>query len=566
MKRIIFYILTILLLVIPADAREISGDEIRHGLGIETETATYLGLNPTATTAQIMTVNDNIRLIKYPPYTGVALSATAMNVSNVASYYFLSNPASDLLRPYSGFYATLNDGTKLKKVLLGAVGNETGETLGDNLITGGAFTTWAGADPNSLPDGWSAHGTRNATNMTKESTGKCELISDGTLLGIKQTIASVTGGLYKQSLSISSLTGSGIYVRLSSSLLPASTTTTVFTTTGAKLWYVTTDVASSNTVAIIRNSPTTDTIFDDYINQQVLTPSLTGIWFTPKSETSGWSPNAATQTITITKDYPYEAESEAYFLLNTGLSEAQKIAIDQNIMTIKYGTGVTLASLTLDMSTVAGTEFITNPKATGVDYDLRWITAGWKVSVYDGSKTAYATKLGNGLITGETYLDIVGGTDPSLLNGDFSAGDTVWTKGTGVTIGSGVCSVDGTGAAYGNILVRANTLPTPINKLYRHSITLARTAGNLYLNFGGYQTSVVSTASIVNGYVTVYNSSSNATLSVLNGSVAYNGTLDLITVQQVLTPSEKGITLNAWTIESGFNPNAAAKVITITRE
>lgn len=203
----------------------------------------------------------------------------------------------------------------------------------------------------------------------------------------------------------------------------------------------------------------------------------------------------------------------------------------------------------LRISNVASYYFLDNLPADV----LRFAGSGNELHISDGTKTKKI--LLGALGTGETYADIVGGADPALLNGDFSLGDTGWTKGTGVTIGSGVCTADGSGADFERIIERT-ALSTPVGKLYLVSATLARTSGTLRVDLGGYEKSAAFTATF-NSYTTVNTAAANNNVRILDWT-GYIGTIDLFTIRQVLTPSALGLWFTPVSEESGWNPNAAS--------
>jgi len=202
----------------------------------------------------------------------------------------------------------------------------------------------------------------------------------------------------------------------------------------------------------------------------------------------------------------------------------------------------------LRISNVASYYFLDNLPADV----LRFAGSGNEVHISDGTKTKKV--LLGALGTGETYADIVGGTDPALLNGNFSLGDTGWTKGTGVTIGSGVCTADGSGADFERIIERT-ALSAPVGKLYQTSATLARTAGAFRVGLGGYENVGVFTATFVS-YLTVSTAAANNNVRILDWT-GYIGTIDLFTIRQVLTPSALGLWYTPVSEEATWNPNAA---------
>lgn len=254
----------------------------RKLLSLQPETARYMQI-ARPTQADIVALDQNIKAIKFG--SGITLASVTANVSNVTDYYFLSNPSVDL-RPYTGFYATITDtGSKTKKVLLGAVG--TGETLGDDILIDGNFTTsskWYGAD------GWSVN----------EATGKAER-SGGTMIG--QSIYHVAdinytqGQLYKGAITIDTVASGGISISMSTGSTSFMSYKSI---AGTYYGYRTSSITSGKATLTAQNAATTATC-DVFTIKQVLTPPATGTWYTPVSEDSGWNPNSASFTVTITR-------------------------------------------------------------------------------------------------------------------------------------------------------------------------------------------------------------------------------------------------------------------------
>jgi len=135
--------------------------------------------------------------------------------------------------------------------------------------------------------------------------------------------------------------------------------------------------------------------------------------------------------------------------------------------------------------------------------------------------------------SGETYLDLIGGTDPALMNGDFSLGDDgKWAKGPGWSIAGGV-GVKAVDASDSNIYQELLTT----NCLYKASYTSVATAGQFSMRFG-----TVTTEARNSGTWTYYRTSNGTTAGVRGYDITV-GTVDLVTFKQVLTPSASGATI-----------------------
>ncbi len=145
--------------------------------------------------------------------------------------------------------------------------------------------------------------------------------------------------------------------------------------------------------------------------------------------------------------------------------------------------------------------------------------------------------------TGETYLDIIGGTNPALKNGDFESAEppgTTWaTKDSGVTVESGF-------ATWTNTVNNSNLMQDSgnVGSLYKTSFTIASISGTapyFQVRVGsgasGTQRNSVATheqylTCITNGY-----------LGFRNLGTSFNGTISASIFQKVLAPSTSGCTI-----------------------
>lgn len=257
---------------------------------LEPETLTYNAL--TSKGLDQFTANTYIRAVKYA--SGVTFFSITARVSNVASYYFMSGPSSDILRPFSGFYATLTDtANKAKKVLLGAVGLVAGETVGSTLNVSTCVND--NVAPYETFDGASAtafHAINSAGGMGFGGTA--------------DELAITSGALYKAAFSLS----------LAAGTIPDTVSLGINLNNGGAVRKGPT-VAGANTFYLTCNATTTGQFGIDIVGTgsgfaseftvsslafaQVLTPSVDGIWYTLVSEDSGWSPNSASYTVAISR-------------------------------------------------------------------------------------------------------------------------------------------------------------------------------------------------------------------------------------------------------------------------
>lgn len=255
-----------------------------------------------------------------------------------------------------------------------------------------------------------------------------------------------------------------------------------------------------------------------------------------------------------------ENETISYLAISgVSLTDAQIVTLDTNIKAIKYGSGVTLSSLTANLSLVAAGAFITNPSV-----DLRPYI-GFKHTLTAGGKTAVGW--GKAAGTAETY-------DTELIvNGDCASAEppgVAWTLTDGsITIHDG----------------EAYFVTTPINQ--RMSQNIAQTNRALYKTVA---TCTVLTAGTWHIY---HDSGSGADLASVATQSIYTGsaTADVWTVgvrartdtstfradnishKKVLTPSSQGITVvsaqggatYSWVSDDGLDIQSASFTDTITR-
>ncbi len=300
MKRIVS--LTIFLLLISGTVwagphiRSLNGLEnmkgiTRMGSLLEDETEAYLALpGVSLAQAEIDSLDSIFKSLKYTSGYTHTIASTTVNISNVASYYFLSNPtytstglpSNDLRWIPAGYTIRLTDtGAKVKTITKGA--NGTGETYGAEIFNDTSF---------DVTGSW-------AKDVgTAVAGGKGTFATVGPSQGLTQSGKSiVSGGLYKNAVTVDALSlGSLSYLfnpATQSAGMP------VWTTTGAKSFYVTA-VSNNSIIGVYSRSASTTGQIDDVTSKQVLTPSLTGIWYTTVSEDSGYNPNT-TQIITVSK-------------------------------------------------------------------------------------------------------------------------------------------------------------------------------------------------------------------------------------------------------------------------
>jgi len=250
-----------------------------------------------------------------------------------------------------------------------------------------------------------------------------------------------------------------------------------------------------------------------------------------------------------------EPETATYWALNPSATPAQIAAIDLNIKLIKYGSGITLASVTTNISAVDLTAFLSNPST-----DLRpYCGNGWKATITDASAKSNVAILG-AVGTGETLGDEL---ITNVADREFTSDTGFWIKSATTSIGSNVLYLNSPSAewgAYSEILT--------IHALYSSSVNVVSfTSGYIIVQTGNaISESYISTGTKVNKKTCISN-----TRFGIAGRVQ-NGIMDDFSVKQVITPSALGCTLlNAAGAQSfiskdaAFSYSAASYTITITR-
>jgi len=91
--------------------------------------------------------------------------------------------------------------TKISTLERGLVGHwklaDKFQKVGSELVTNGDFANWTGDNP----DDWTLIGTEDANNYVTEDSSKCRIVSDGTDIGILQTILTI-GQIYYYSVDV----------------------------------------------------------------------------------------------------------------------------------------------------------------------------------------------------------------------------------------------------------------------------------------------------------------------------------------------------------------------------
>jgi hypothetical protein len=237
----------------------------------------------------------------------------------------------------------------------------------------------------------------------------------------------------------------------------------------------------------------------------------------------------------------WEPETCAYMSL-TGVSGDMR-AINSNIKDVKFGSGLSLTSQTMNLSTVAGTAFVTNPLTDFRPY------VGFKITLTAEGKTLVGWIKAAG--TGET------------LGSELPA--TWLNNGCEVFTSSGADITEATNtSSYG--MVGTNLLAADATrKLFKTTIN---TNIAIYFFYGSPQWAITSLELQPAGLHTHYNVITTTNFYVMLYSIGEGSTLTVsnFVSQQVLTPSTTGVTIVStkggttydWAADDGIDPNAAS--------
>jgi len=272
-----------------------------------------------------------------------------------------------------------------------------------------------------------------------------------------------------------------------------------------------------------------------------------------------------------------EAETAAYMSLPTPSSSIT--TANNYIRLVKYSTGVTLASITANVSSATGYYFITN-----CSVDLRW-TKGFYINLNDGAAKNWKA-LVSGVGTGETgtqlHTDASCTSDP---NGNEANATTGWSTYHGTMSSSGVDKMAGSFsllcqpdvAGENNFSKLGNC---PQRRLAKTTFNIrADTPGDVGVynvdGDGGAGTAIIATGGIPaiwTAYSTYWTNTVATTsytgirLKRATSSDAFLIYVDNLSGILLSTPSLYGVTTGTPTVDSGFNYNAASFVATITRD
>jgi hypothetical protein len=145
--------------------------------------------------------------------------------------------------------------------------------------------------------------------------------------------------------------------------------------------------------------------------------------------------------------------------------------------------------------------------------------------------------------TGETYTDLIGGSNQNYINGDFESGDTTWTK---TLSGWAISGGKAVGTAVGASLLYQTVLPAPRGgRLYRLVYDLTTTSGRFTADLGFIREVYNTTSGTFTRYTCQPTTGGNSDMVFTStaDTFTWTGTLDNVTLQEVLTPSATGVTI-----------------------
>jgi len=133
---------------------------------------------------------------------------------------------------------------------------------GDELVTNGDFSAWTGVPLNDTPDSYIVIGQDGTNNYVTEVATGCHMVSDGTLVGLRQDICTI-GEVYKVTLDIASLTSGGLNIYNGGVLVAGP-----FTTAAVHTSYI---VASSSAQLIVYRNFASNLVIRSFSVERVIT-------------------------------------------------------------------------------------------------------------------------------------------------------------------------------------------------------------------------------------------------------------------------------------------------------
>jgi len=251
-----------------------------------------------------------------------------------------------------------------------------------------------------------------------------------------------------------------------------------------------------------------------------------------------------------------QAETVAYYDLVgwSGVSASTITTLDNNIRLVKFGSGITLASVTAKLSLVSP-RLVTQ---SSVDLRPYAMIPGASFSFSDGTKSAVFS--GGSAGTGET------------LGAELTTG---WTSNAPYpyeTFSSAGKNIDSAIGDSSHAIMRAyaTALANPAGKLYKNETTITLNSGSgpdfyyhALSDLAG--AGIVTAKAYVNGINTTYFTGTSAQYTGFrtNADIATNYSA-VWSNKQVLTADTTGANFSAVT-DGGVNPNIATWTVTITK-
>lgn len=192
------------------------------------------------------------------------------------------------------------------------------------------------------------------------------------------------------------------------------------------------------------------------------------------------------------------------------------------------------------------------------------------------SAQAFAGAVGGG----EAYTDIIGGTDPTLLNGNMEAGNppSTWAKTGTMTLSAEAERTGGGGAQSLGIIKSVEYSVTYQNvitqgSLYKYQMYAKTANASSYAGAGLENVSTEYTAStswtLLGPYYRTGGTSAKLVLFPQDATGTYKAFYDDVVLQKLtdvpatglhLMSAKNGTTRNMKSVESGFNPNTITRV------
>ena len=395
---------------------------------------------------------------------------------------------------------------------------ENVQILSSNLVSNGDFSQEGvqevsnGSFTNGTTD-WSLTSSGDSSSNVIITNGSCQIISDGTLTGLTQTLVTTIGKTYKCTINISSVNNIGGGIAISNGNVFASSIAT-FTTAEIHTFYF---KATSTSVSIKRASGLGGSI--DYTIDNISVKEVGQDW----TLGTGWSIG---ENKAISDGSGFGALSSSYSNFNS-----KKLKVNFDILNYVSG------------------EIRVPPSYRQDGLDIRYSANGSYELIYDSINSAFAlnTVNFNGSITNISVIEITDDTNlprinyegfsyqdslgsEEIVNGDFSNGSANWNYTTSWEISDGK-------ANFTNIsskgMYQAKVLDA--NKTYKVSFDYNGTGQVGFLGTAGGGNTLKGFANYSNGNNVIYITPTTTT-SAFNIWGNWSGafSIDNVSVKEVL--------------------------------